>query len=279
MQQVVFTLNFKHTFTPLYHPQANTVERRNRDLKTQLAILVQESKHNCWSERLPAIRFAMNSTNWSSTSYTPAYLAFGRELRAPRDNEVDFRNILISENKIPEITSKLLTLTDTLKRAREVQECKEEQLKGYTDQHWREHPQYQTGDLVLVSAHPISRVHQGVTAKFSLRRDGPYVIVKQQGPASFKVASTTSPDEPIGLYHTSALTPYYGEDKVALLREPAQPLRRRGAQGRAHRIRCTSSTQERTRTRTNPRKFRRIQSPSPRRLRGQRRRLWQTYFM
>lgn len=227
MQQVAYSLNIKHQFTPLYHPETNPVERRNRDLKTQLAILVQGGEHNQWSELLPVIRFAMNSAHCSATDRTPAYLTFGRELRSPRDNEVDFKNIMISENLIPEITPSLIQLAETLLKAREVQEMKEETRKKYVDNLRRRIPLYQTGDMVLVNLHPISKAAQGVTAKFAPRRDGPYIIKEKHGPASFKLATPADPETSVGLYHASALTPYK-MDFHSPVPEPIQPLRRRG---------------------------------------------------
>ncbi|GFU06533.1 retrovirus-related Pol polyprotein from transposon 412 [Trichonephila clavipes] len=60
MQQICYLLNFHQSLIPVYHPQANPVERRNRDLKPWLEILIQD-KHDCWSEKLPFIRFAINT--------------------------------------------------------------------------------------------------------------------------------------------------------------------------------------------------------------------------
>ncbi|GFW93655.1 uncharacterized protein TNCV_4541841 [Trichonephila clavipes] len=60
MQQICYLLNIHQSLIPVYHPQANPVERKNRDLKPRLAILVQD-KHDCWSEKLPFIRFALNT--------------------------------------------------------------------------------------------------------------------------------------------------------------------------------------------------------------------------
>jgi hypothetical protein len=37
MQKITFCLGITQSFTPVYHPEANPVERRNRDLKTQLS--------------------------------------------------------------------------------------------------------------------------------------------------------------------------------------------------------------------------------------------------
>ena len=40
MQQVCFPLKIKQSLTPVYHPQGNLVERKNRDHKPGLVMLV-----------------------------------------------------------------------------------------------------------------------------------------------------------------------------------------------------------------------------------------------
>lgn len=90
---VVHFLNFKQSHISAYHPEANSVERRYRDLKTQLAIWVANG-HSAWSDQLPTIRFSTNSSLLSTTCFTPAYLKFGRELRTPDDVHRDLRSIV-----------------------------------------------------------------------------------------------------------------------------------------------------------------------------------------
>jgi hypothetical protein len=225
MQQVTYCLGIKHNLTPVYHPEANPVERRNRDLKTQLSILVQDD-HRQWADKLPIIRFAMNTAQQSSTGFSPAYLTFGRELRTTDDTYNDLREIILNENFIAEITPKLILLSETLKRAREVQEQKEETRKGYVDKTRRSGVLYNAGTLVLVKTHPISRAAQGVSAKFAPRRDGPYIITKQHGPSSYQLALANTPDTAVGIYHASALEPYHGpKDELPV---PVQAIRKRG---------------------------------------------------
>ncbi|XP_047997556.1 uncharacterized protein LOC125235149 [Leguminivora glycinivorella] len=226
MQQVIYCLGVKHQFTPVYHPAANPVERKNRDLKVQLAILVQED-HTNWDEKLAAIRFAMNTATSLVTGYTPAYLTFARELRTPDDNEKDLREVIISENFVPEITPKLLLLADTLKKARESREQKEEQRKEVADRDRREAPAYKESELVLVTTHTLSNAAKGVSAKFTPRRDGPYLIKERIGTSSYLLASPSNPTEAVGLYHAKDLSPYRSNDD-AILPKPVQPLRRRG---------------------------------------------------
>ncbi|GFU65010.1 retrovirus-related Pol polyprotein from transposon 412 [Trichonephila clavipes] len=56
MQQLCFVLDINQSLIPVYHPQANPVERKNRDLKPRLAMMVGNN-HTLWIEKLPAIRF------------------------------------------------------------------------------------------------------------------------------------------------------------------------------------------------------------------------------
>ncbi|GFX57840.1 transposon Ty3-G Gag-Pol polyprotein [Trichonephila clavipes] len=76
LQQICFTLNISQNFIPVYSPQSNPVERKNRDLKPRLAILVGDD-HSSWYSKLPVIRFAMNTTICDTTGHTPAYLLLG----------------------------------------------------------------------------------------------------------------------------------------------------------------------------------------------------------
>ncbi|GFW35851.1 transposon Tf2-8 polyprotein [Trichonephila clavipes] len=106
MQQICYLLNIHQSLIPVYYPQANPVERKNRDLKPRLAILVQD-KHDCWSEKLPFIRFALNTAKCETTGQTAAFLNFGRELRTPSEVVNDIRVVIQNDNFVPEITNSL----------------------------------------------------------------------------------------------------------------------------------------------------------------------------
>ncbi|GFV87043.1 uncharacterized protein TNCV_5112611 [Trichonephila clavipes] len=82
---------------------------------------------------------------------------------------------------------------------------------------------YQPGEHVFVASHPLSNAAQGRSAKLLPCRDGPYVILTQRSPSSYEIAGLDNPGEPLGVYHTSALTPC-NNDKV----KPFIHLRKRG---------------------------------------------------
>ncbi|GFS40420.1 uncharacterized protein NPIL_590731 [Nephila pilipes] len=93
---------------------------------------------------------------------------------------------------------------------KEVLQEQQDKRKSFADQKKRPAPSYTSGDLVLVTKPNQSNKNAGVTSKFMPRRDGPFVIVERKSPVSCSVANTDSPQLPVGVYHTSALTPFQG---------------------------------------------------------------------
>ncbi|GFX45877.1 transposon Tf2-9 polyprotein [Trichonephila clavipes] len=192
MQQICYPLNIHQSLIPVYHPQANPVERRNRDLKPRLAILVQD-KHDCWSEKLSFIRFALNTAKCKTTGQTAAFLNFGRELRTPSEVVNDILVVIQNDNFVPEITPYLKKFAKFSTQVREVVEEQQNSRKFYADKKRKAAPTYQPGEHVFVASQPQSNAAQGRSAKLMPRRDGPYVILTQRSPSSYKIASLDNP--------------------------------------------------------------------------------------
>ncbi|GFX42516.1 hypothetical protein TNCV_1520791 [Trichonephila clavipes] len=200
MQQICYLLNIHQSLIPVYHPQANPVERKNRDMKPWLAILVQD-KHVCWSEKLPFIRFALNTAKCETTGQMAAFLNFGRELRTPSEVVNDIRTVIQNDNFVPEITPYLKEFTKFSTQIREVVEEQQDSRKFYADKKRKAAPTYQPGGHVFVASHPLSNAAQGRSAKLMPRRDGPYVILTQRSPSSYEIASLDNP----GVFNTPLL--------------------------------------------------------------------------
>ncbi|GFU52839.1 transposon Tf2-9 polyprotein [Trichonephila clavipes] len=129
LQQICFTLNISQNFIPVYSPQSNPVERKNRDLKPRLAILVGDD-HSSWYSKLPVIRFAMNTTVCDTTGHTPAYLLFGKELRTVDNVVQDFKSVVHNDNFVAEITPYLKRFATITEDIRERIETKQDQRKS-----------------------------------------------------------------------------------------------------------------------------------------------------
>lgn len=221
MQQVCHVLGISQALTPFYHPEANPIERKNRDLKPQLAMLVGHD-HSTWDLHLAAIRFAMNSAVTSSTGFSPAYLTFGRELRAPSDSARDMRAIVENDNFVPNITPYLKKMAATLDEARDIHEKAQAVQKEAADQKRRSAPEYKVGDLVLLRTQGPNDAGRGQTAKFIPRRDGPYKIGKVISSTTYGLENIQTGKD-IGKYHVSHLTPFSGQ-----VEPPVREKRQRG---------------------------------------------------
>lgn len=83
--EVCQRMGVRKTRTTPLHPQSDgLVERFNRTLATQLAIVTSRHQRD-WDRHLPLILWAYRSAVQESTGCTPAVLMFGRELRTPVD--------------------------------------------------------------------------------------------------------------------------------------------------------------------------------------------------
>lgn len=223
LQQVCHTLKIDHNLLPVYWPQANPVERKNRDLKPRLAILVSD-EHDKWHDKLPVIRFAMNTAKCSTTGQTAAFLQFGRELRTVDDVVHNFKAVVTNDNFVAEITPYLKHFASMSEDVQEHIQMKQDQRKKYYDKNRRQE-YFAPGDKVWVSSHPISKMKDKKTAKFMPKRDGPYLIMTQNSPTTYTISSLDDPTTPVGRYHVSALKPYAPVNEAA---RPAYPLRKRG---------------------------------------------------
>ncbi|GIY39616.1 reverse transcriptase [Caerostris darwini] len=81
LHQIYFILYIRKKLIPIYFPQADLVEPKNRDLKPRLAIPVGD-EHDSWHSKLPFIRNDMNTAICETMGDTPTFLQFHRELRA-----------------------------------------------------------------------------------------------------------------------------------------------------------------------------------------------------
>ncbi|GFU46742.1 retrovirus-related Pol polyprotein from transposon 17.6 [Trichonephila clavipes] len=164
-------LDIMQDLIPVYHPQANPLECKNRDLKPKLAILVG-GEQSSWEDKLPLICFTMNNSVCDTTGHTAAYLQFGRQLRTSDDIRHDIRQVIDNDNFVPEITSYLKrfanSILDVKDRVEQKQDCQKE------DFNQRRRKYYKPGDKVWVTIHTISRNNR--SRKFMPKREGLYLI-------------------------------------------------------------------------------------------------------
>lgn len=96
-KQLLKDYDVRPWYTASYHPQANSVERMNRSVKTAIRAYVI-SDHKGWDVQLPQIGCAIRTALHQSTKFTPYYLNFGQEM--------------ITSGKTHIVTDKLTSLTE-----------------------------------------------------------------------------------------------------------------------------------------------------------------------
>lgn len=75
----------QHWTTPVYHPQANPVERRNQEIKKTLRTHLHNRPQHDWDQYLSVSLFALRTRRNAATGVTPGYALFGYDIRRPGD--------------------------------------------------------------------------------------------------------------------------------------------------------------------------------------------------
>lgn len=169
--------------TPIYHPRANPVERRNQELKKGLRAQLTTGKHSSWDAKLPSILFAIRNRCNTQTHYSPAALVLGRECKRPGDWVL----CKGAPNPVVPIEERA---------AREKRVLNKRVVEIGRDQR----PKFRQGDTVYYKAHHLSNAHKGFHAGFAPKWWGPVRLATQVGKGVF-----LTDQEPPRKLHVSCL--------------------------------------------------------------------------
>ena len=164
-KRVCKILKIKKINTSAYHPQANLVERSNRELKTYLRQYVMKNPQ-VWDYHLPYFQFFYNTVVNGSTNYSPHELLYGRAARLPTSVYAPGANLSYED-----YTSEMRAIfRDIHKKARENLILSKEKRKLIYDKSAKEW-QPSWGDLVL-----LQRDVLGTGKKLQNQWHGPYEV-------------------------------------------------------------------------------------------------------
>jgi transposase InsO family protein len=197
-QKALAELGIKCKYSPIRHPESNPAERIMRELGKYFRIYCHET-HKKWPELVPYIQNWLNSSVCESTGYAPVELLN----RTPRPDV--FRKILKKEaDHLPEeeaLTDKLLKAYARMKLRAE----KRNKRRKTGSTRWEP----KLHDVVLVKSQSVSDAVQGVTSKFQLLYEGPYLIYRKVNPSIYELADSKGKIR--GIFKLKHLKPYLTE--------------------------------------------------------------------
>jgi hypothetical protein len=136
--------------TPIYHPRANPVERRNQELKKGLRALLVDTKHSSWNTKIAPILFAIRKRRNEQTGYPISVLVLGREWKKPGDWVLS-----------PTTTTPIDDINGS-RLDRETVVLGTEKLTGGVPS-----TKSSEGDVVFYKAHHLSKASKGFHAEFA----------------------------------------------------------------------------------------------------------------
>lgn len=160
-------LKIKKINTSAYHPQANLVERSNRELKTFLRNYIAGNPQT-WDQLLPFFTFQFNTTVNSSTGYSPFELLYGRQARIPNSVYNVTETELNYDDYVTEMKANFKNIHDKAVQNVLASKHKRKEIYDKNAREWQ--PWY--GDLVIVETIP-----SGVGKKLQSLWRGPYEVV------------------------------------------------------------------------------------------------------
>ena len=204
----------KRVHTSPYHPQTNAeCERRNSVIAQSIRAYGKLDQSN-WSKLLPGIMMALRATPATqSTTYSPYFLVFGREMSLPLDVA-----LLPKKTLGKSAQHHLGELLHSLEVAREVasqnMEKAQKPYKSIYDRKVKE-PNFAPGDKVWIFN---PKVPVGLSRKLHNKWTGPYYITLKGPNHTYKLREVANNKEVIPLIHANRLKPYYSPDS-----RPVQP--------------------------------------------------------
>jgi hypothetical protein len=202
----VSTVGIDKQRTSPYRPAANgQAERQHRTINAMLGKIVSKNQTD-WDARLPFVMAAYRASPHEVTGYTPNFLMYGREHRAPIDLVHGRPSPGNQDNNYSDYT---LMLADKMDNAyRDVRQSLKVAANRMKHTHeLRVRPaRFAPRDRVLYYT---PRRYKGRSPKWTRCYTGPYEVVQQIGPVSYLIRKSARA-KPL-VVHTDKLRLYYGD--------------------------------------------------------------------
>jgi hypothetical protein len=173
----------------VYHPQSNgVVERANGKFFTAIKKRLLDDKKGKWADQLPKVVWALNTTEYRATGFTPFRLLYGSEAMTPQ--EIKHGSHRTNTSAIPDVdepTSKDLIDGDRVLALQAINKY-QAQTKA-----WRDNAvvprEFKKGDLVLVRT---TRTESW--GKLEPKWEGPFIVKSKASPSAYRLATSSGKD-------------------------------------------------------------------------------------
>ena len=210
-------MDTKLAMSTAFHPQTDgQTERANQTLESMLRAFVDQKQTN-WDLLLTAAEFAYNNASNASTRYSPFFLNSGFHPRVPTSL------LQVQQSPNPSVQEFLEEQNMALTLAKEaIEEAQGHQARN-ADTRRRDHG-FKVGDQVLLNTENITMAadQNRPTAKLQARFMGPYTIVEQHTPVSFRLELPTTM-KIHDVFHVDRFRPYRPSPETLGPRTPARP--------------------------------------------------------
>ena len=197
----------KKVNTSPYHPQTNsTCERFNSFLEQSLRVYCGKDQAQ-WPKYIPGILMAYRSTpsTWSTT-FSPYYLLFGKEMVTPLDCELLTPAVMATAKQYVEELTTNLQMAQTI--AKENVAHNSANNKTYHEKRAKD-TTYKLGQLVLLRQ---EHVKTGESSKLHPPYRGPFYITNIGPPPTYKLRDAKSHKQLTSYVHGNRLKPYFAPD-------------------------------------------------------------------
>jgi hypothetical protein len=188
MYELCQCLEIEKIRTTAYKPSTNGgVERFHRTLNSMLAKVVEVNQRD-WSARLPQVMAAYRASQHEATGYSPNFLMYGRELRAPVDivfgapeEELESRNTMDEF-----VEHKVQVMRDSYELVRQHLGTSLQRAKKYYDVKARP-TTFTPGEWVW---HYCPRRYLQRSPKWQKNYDGPFLVIRKINNVNYVIQKT-----------------------------------------------------------------------------------------
>jgi transposase InsO family protein len=196
LKEFLNKMNIHHRLTSPYHPQANPTERQNRTIKMTLKLLRHGNPDLQWDELIPLIKLSLNTARQSRLRTSAFELVYGRRSVNPFDYNLPTLGYTERITDLRRLVS--------LRRQAEILINQENIHKKTIFDATHVDNTYSVGSLCLLLS-PFSITSP--TSQFPSRWNGPFLIIKQTGPLSYRIQRLS--DGRMFRSHITRMKPYH----------------------------------------------------------------------